>query len=65
MYIDGKAMAVKILAQLKEAVALLPVAPRLAVLTCSPNFETQKFLTLKQRRAQEVGIDIQVVEFTP
>lgn len=62
MYIDGKAMAVEILAQLKEAVVLLPVAPRLAVLTCSPNFETQKFLTLKQRRAQEAGIDIQVVE---
>lgn len=63
MLIDGKKIARDILAQVKNEVALLPDAPKLTVFTCAPNFETQKFLHLKQKRAEEVGIEVEVVFF--
>jgi len=63
MIIDGKAIAKEILADVRRRVALLPVVPRLIVFTCTPDFATQKFLALKQRKAREVGISISVVEF--
>ncbi|MFN3188116.1 MAG: tetrahydrofolate dehydrogenase/cyclohydrolase catalytic domain-containing protein [Candidatus Paceibacteria bacterium] len=40
-----------------------PPPPRLTVFTCTPDFATQKFLALKQRKAREAGIAISVVEF--
>jgi methylenetetrahydrofolate dehydrogenase (NADP+)/methenyltetrahydrofolate cyclohydrolase len=33
------------------------------VITCAPNFETQKYLALKKRRAREVGIALSLIEF--
>ena len=61
MIIDGKAIAADILSEVKSGVSVLAQPPRLMVFTCAPNFETQKFLALKQKRAYEVGIMIQVV----
>lgn len=61
MIIDGKAIAAGILAEVQSGVSELAVSPRLTVFTCAPNFETQKFLTLKQKRAEEVGIDVRVI----
>ena len=34
----------------------------MAAITCAPNFETQKYLELKKRKAAEVGIALRVVE---
>lgn len=65
MIVDGKAIALEILAEVAAKIKKLPRAPRLTVLTCAPNFETQKFLALKQMRATEVGIDVRVVELDP
>lgn len=65
MIIDGKAIARSILAEVAEAVTLLPRPPRLTVFTCAPNFETQKFLQLKQKRAAEVGIAVALVILDP
>ncbi len=62
MIVDGKAMAARIYEDLVEEIATLPRAPRLGILTCSPNFETQKYLDLKQKKAHAVGIETEVVE---
>lgn len=63
MIVDGIAIARSILADVARTVAMLPQPPRLTVFTCAPNFETKKFLALKQKRAAEVGILVTVVEF--
>lgn len=63
MLVDGRAIAADIYRELKNEISHLDVKPHLTVFTCAPNFETQKFLALKRRKAVEVGIGINVVEF--
>lgn len=65
MIIDGKVIARSILEEVKKEISQLAFAPHLTVFTCAPNFETQKFLTLKQKSASLVGIDIEVVSLDP
>lgn len=65
MIVDGKALAQRILDDVANVVALQPQAPRLAVFTCAPNFETQKFLQLKQKRAAEVGVAVELIVLSP
>ena len=65
MIIDGKAIAQKILLEVKAEVAKQAKPPHLTVFTCAPNFETQKFLALKQKRAAEVGITVEVISLDP
>jgi methylenetetrahydrofolate dehydrogenase (NADP+)/methenyltetrahydrofolate cyclohydrolase len=49
-------MAARIFARTKERVSVLGYSPRLVIITCAPNFETQKYLALKERKAREVGV---------
>ena len=56
MIIDGNAIARDIYAELTERIRENGYRPHLTVFTCAPNFETQKFLALKRKRAGEVGI---------
>ncbi|MES2749210.1 MAG: bifunctional 5,10-methylenetetrahydrofolate dehydrogenase/5,10-methenyltetrahydrofolate cyclohydrolase [Patescibacteria group bacterium] len=65
MIIDGKAIAEGISAELQKEITTLSRPPRLTVFTCAPNFETQKFLSLKQKRAVEVGITVDVISLDP
>jgi methylenetetrahydrofolate dehydrogenase (NADP+) / methenyltetrahydrofolate cyclohydrolase len=65
MIVDGKALADDILAEVKAEISTLKKLPHLTVFTCAPNFETQKFLALKQKRAIEVGINLEVVDLDP
>lgn len=62
MIVDGKQIALELYAQLATEVALLSKSPVLAAITCAPNFETQKYLELKKRKAAEVGITLRVIE---
>jgi methylenetetrahydrofolate dehydrogenase (NADP+) / methenyltetrahydrofolate cyclohydrolase len=62
MIVDGKKIAHQVYKFLKGEVVLLPKAPVLAAITCAPNFETQKYLHLKKRKAAEVGITLRVIE---
>lgn len=64
MIIDGRAVATEILVETAALVKRLPAVPVLTAFTSSPNFETQKFLGLKQRWAARVGITLRVVEFS-
>lgn len=61
MIIDGRALAETIIMATREVVASMPYPPRLTVFTCEPNFETQKFLALKERKAREAGVVLEVV----
>lgn len=65
MIVDGKAIARNILAEVTQDIRTLGRPPHLTVFTCAPNFETQKFLTLKQKRAAEVGIAVTVISLDP
>lgn len=62
MVVDGKAIAADILKSVAIEVAKLSRAPRLAAITCAPNFETQKYLQMKRQKAESVGIVLNVVE---
>lgn len=63
MNIDGRAIAHDIYRELVEQVAPRKRKPHLTVFTCAPNFETQKYLALKRKKAAEVGIEVNVIEF--
>lgn len=63
MLVDGKTIATAILADVKSDIGKFGRPLRLAVFACAPNFETRKFLALKQRRAAEVGVIVSVIEF--
>ncbi len=56
MIVDGKKIAEKIYSKIRNEVELLSHTPRLAIITCAPTFETQKYLDLKKKKATEVGI---------
>lgn len=62
MLVDGKAVAAQILEEVKKEVAHLPKAPTMAAVTCAPNFETQKYLEMKKRKAASVGVTLNIVE---
>ncbi len=62
MFVDGKGIASTVLQTVAEEVATLPRAPRLSAITCAPNFETQKYLEMKKKKAASVGITLNVVE---
>jgi methylenetetrahydrofolate dehydrogenase (NADP+)/methenyltetrahydrofolate cyclohydrolase len=62
MLVDGKAIAADILERVRKEVEELPKAPRLAVVTCAPNFATKKYLEMKKQKAASVGIALKVVE---
>jgi methylenetetrahydrofolate dehydrogenase (NADP+)/methenyltetrahydrofolate cyclohydrolase len=63
MIVDGRAIASLIYKELENEISHMRVKPHLTVFTCAPNFETRKYLTLKQRKANEVGIDMSIIEF--
>jgi methylenetetrahydrofolate dehydrogenase (NADP+)/methenyltetrahydrofolate cyclohydrolase len=62
MIVDGRAIATLIYKEIENEISHMGVVPHLTVFTCAPNFETQKYLALKIRKAHEVGITINVVE---
>jgi len=63
MIVDGKAIASRIYREIQNEVTHMQSKPHLTVFTCAPNFETQKYLALKRRKAHEVGISMNVIEF--
>lgn len=60
--VAGKQIAAEIYAETKARVAALDEAPKLAIITCAPNFETTKYLELKRRKATELGIKFTIIE---
>lgn len=62
MVVDGKYIAANICTKLQGEVENLAITPVLTIITCNPNFETQKYLALKQRKAAEIGIRTEVID---
>lgn len=62
MIVDGKQIADTVCTSIKLVTATLTKPPILVAVTCAPNFETRKYLALKKRKAQAVGIVLVVVE---
>ncbi len=62
MIIDGRNIAAEIYLATKERVASLSHAPRLGIITCAPNAETKQYLELKKRKANDVGINLILLE---
>ena len=60
MLVDGKAIAREIYLDTATTVERLPVPPIMAIIACSPNFETQKYLDLKKKKATALGIELVV-----
>ena len=60
MLVDGITIANDILARVKTQVEDLGFTPTLTVITCDPNFETEKYLALKKRKAESLHISLAV-----
>lgn len=58
--VDGKKIAADISAAVAARVAVSLTPVKLVVVACDPNFETQKYLALKQARAVALGIALAV-----
>jgi methylenetetrahydrofolate dehydrogenase (NADP+)/methenyltetrahydrofolate cyclohydrolase len=59
--VDGKRLAQNILEEVSKQVSSMATPPKLAVFTCNPNFETKKYLTLKQAKAATLGVELTVI----
>ena len=62
MLVDGKAIAAAILDQVKADVEAIARPVTMTAITCAPNFETKKYLEMKQKRAAAVGVALHIVE---
>jgi len=60
--VDGKALATRLLTEVASDVKTCLSQPHLVVITCAPNFETRKYLALKQTKAESLGIAMTVDE---
>ena len=65
MIIVGNKIAKEVLLELHERVSQLTVKPRLTVFVCAPNFETKRYLALKEKKAELVGISMDIIELAP
>lgn len=63
MIIDGREIARDILREVQNMVSHRRVKPHVTVFTCTPNLETRTFLAIKKRKADSVGIGLNVIEF--
>lgn len=63
MVVDGRAIAELVFKEIRNEISHLGHKPHMTVFTCAPNFETQKYLNLKRKKAHEAGISMSVIEF--
>lgn len=63
MIVDGRAIASDIYREINNVISHRGQPLHLTVFTCAPNFETQKYLALKRKKAAEVDIAVNVIEF--
>jgi methylenetetrahydrofolate dehydrogenase (NADP+)/methenyltetrahydrofolate cyclohydrolase len=54
--VDGRALSAQITEEIIAMVKEKAITPTLVVVTCDPNFETKKFLALKQKKAETLGV---------
>ncbi len=62
MIVSGKQIAEAIYEKARARIQTLGRVPVLTIITCAPNFETQKYLVLKEKKALAVGIETRIFE---
>lgn len=65
MIVDGKQIAADIAELVANTIKVEAIIPKMVVLTCNPNFETRKYLELKKKKAEALGVVIEVNELPP
>ena len=65
MIVDGKEIAADILREVGEGIEALGRPLRLGVLFVAPDFATQKFIAIKEKRAEELGVEVVKRELMP
>lgn len=65
MIVDGKQIAADIAELVANTIKIEAIIPKMVVLTCDPNFETRKYLELKKKKAEALGVNIEVKELAP
>lgn len=63
MLVDGTRIAQDILREIQNQITHMAHTPHAIVCTCAPNFETKRYLKMKQVKAKQVGIELEVVTF--
>jgi methylenetetrahydrofolate dehydrogenase (NADP+) / methenyltetrahydrofolate cyclohydrolase len=56
MIVDGKSIAAEVLSELEKEILHAGIVPVLTIITCAPNFETKKYLALKEQKAHSIGV---------
>src|SRR3989344_5836526 len=59
--VDGKEIATRLYEDIRSRISLFGRSPRLTIITCAPNFETQKYLALKEQKAKQIGIQTETI----
>lgn len=63
MIIDGKQIATDMLEEVKQEILSKGLSLKLTVFTCAPDGATQSFLRIKKAKADQVGVNLNVIEF--
>lgn len=58
MMVDGKTIAGDIFREVEAGIQVLGRPLRLGVLYVAPDFATQKFISIKEKRAKELGVEV-------
>ena len=61
--LDGKNISKKIFENLKREISESGIGPKLAIVNVGKNPASQKFIAEKQKRAEEIGISIEIYNF--
>ena len=62
MIVDGKAIAADIHKEIQNELSHLDSIPHLTIFTCAPDFATQKYLRLKKKQCETLGLGVNVIE---
>jgi methylenetetrahydrofolate dehydrogenase (NADP+) / methenyltetrahydrofolate cyclohydrolase len=59
--VDGRALAAEVRASVAAEIQAMSRAPKLGILACNPNFETETYLELKEKLAATLGVVVERV----
>lgn len=63
--LDGKALSLKIQAELREKIVKLPFRPKLAIVMADPTEATKIYVAQKERYGRDIGVDVVSITVPP
>lgn len=64
MIVDGRVLAEKIYACLKDEIGTSSKPPRVFIITCDPTKATEQYLGIKEKKTKALGIETTIMRFT-